>query len=77
MTDTEAIAMEIPDTGNLKRYFYIPERNHMNKNILESDTKDSAISQENVIHQKSRLEKPIELNTKTIGMMAQMLDSMM
>ena len=49
----------------------------MNKNFLESDTKDSAMSQENVTHLQFRLEKLIELNTKTIGMMTQILIAMM
>ena len=47
----------------------------MNKNFLETDIKDSAMSQEDVIQLQSHLEKLIELNTTTIGIMAQMRDS--
>ena len=48
----------------------------MNEHFLESDTKDSVMSEENAVHQQSHLETLIELNTQIIGRMAQMLDCM-
>ena len=67
---------QFPILAISKRYLSHQSKNWMNKNFLESNAKDSAMSQENVVHEQSQLEKLIELNTKTIGMMAQMMETM-
>ena len=43
---------------------------------MEADTKDNAMFIKNIVHHTSYLEKLIELNTHTIEMMTQMLDSL-
>ena len=73
--DAEARAGVVPDIGNFKKRFRLKERKMMEKNFLEWDTKESATFLENIVHQQFHLEMLMELNTKTIGMMAQMLES--
>ena len=48
MTDTEARSSAVSEVGNFKNIFKTWESKEMNKNYLESDTKDDAISQENI-----------------------------
>ena len=62
--------------ATLKNTWAVKRYNKMNKHFLKSDTKDSAVSQENVVNQQPHLQKQIKRDTKTVWMMTQMLDSM-